>query len=139
METEFVKLSPNPSSTAILRRLLEHIGLGTPERRGSRRFPIRCKLQFKTSDKRSAIFVGNGQTLNISSSGVLVQSDCDLPVGERVELFIDWPVQLNEKCGLKLVTEGIIIRRANREFAVDIIRYEFRTQAASPAKDSNLF
>jgi hypothetical protein len=74
--------------------------------------------------------VGSGQTRNISSSGVLLQSDCDLPVGERVELFIEWPVQVNEKCGLKLVTEGIIIRREKREFAVNIIRYEFRTQPA---------
>ncbi len=102
----------------------------TPERRASKRFAIRCKVQFKTSHKRSAIFVGSGKTLNISSSGVLVESDCDLPVGKRVELFIHWPVQLNEKCGLKLVTKGTVIRRANEEFAVNIIRHQFRTHSA---------
>jgi PilZ domain len=104
--------------------------VGTPERRGARRFPLRFKLQFKTSDKRSAILVGNGQTQNISSSGVLVRSDCDLPVGERVELLIDWPVQLNDNCGLKFITEGRIIRHSNREFAVRIVRHEFRTHEA---------
>jgi hypothetical protein len=111
----------------------KHYAGSHPERRGARRFPIPCKLQFKTSDKRSTTLVGSGQTRNISSSGVLLESDCDLPVGERVELFIDWPVQVNEKCGLKLVTEGIIIRRANREFAANIIRYEFRTQSVFSA------
>jgi hypothetical protein len=102
-------------------------GVGTLERRKSRRFPIRCKLQFKMLSKRSAILGGNGETVNISSSGLLFTSDCDPPVGSRVELSIDWPVQLNEKCLLKLVAQGRIIRHESNKFAVKISSHEFRT------------
>jgi PilZ domain len=110
---------------------LEHIEVCSPESRRSMRFPIRCKLQFKMSNGRSAIFVGTGVTLNMSRSGVLFESDRDSPVGGRIELSIDWPVQLDENCLLKLVEQGRVVRHENRRFAVKIERYEFKRQAAS--------
>jgi hypothetical protein len=136
VKTEFCEIVAEAFlATAIERRFREHMGVGTLERRKSKRFPIRRKLQFKTLNKRSETLGGNGETVNISSSGLLFTSDCDPPVGSRVELSIDWPVQLNEKCLLKLVAQGRIIRHESDKFAVKISSHEFRTQAASPAKE----
>lgn len=102
------------------------------------RFPIRCKLQFKMSNGGSAIFAGTGETLNMSSSGVLFESDCDSPVGGHIELLIDWPVQLHKDCLLRLVEQGRVVRHENRHFAVKIERFEFRKQAASLLEKSAL-
>jgi hypothetical protein len=71
---------------------LKDTELGNLERRRSRRFPIRRKLRVKTSNGRSPV-MANGETLNISSSGVFFKSDVDLSVGGLVELYIDWPVK----------------------------------------------
>jgi hypothetical protein len=136
VKTEFCEIVAEAFlATAIERRFREHMGVGTLERRKSKRFPIRRKLQLKMLNKRSTILAGNGETLNISSSGLLFTSDCDPPVGSRVELSIDWPVQLDEKCLVKLVAQGRIIRHQSGEFAVKILSHDFRTQAASPTKE----
>jgi hypothetical protein len=108
------------------------------ERRRSARFPIRCKLQSKIYKGRSATLDGNGETLNMSSSGVLFHSDCDCPVAGNIELSIDWPVQPDENCVVKLVIQGRFIRHENSQFAVKIQRFEFRKQAASRLDKSTL-
>lgn len=114
---------------------LERKTVGALESRRSRRFPIRCKLQFRISNGRAAIFEGTGEILNMSSSGVLFESDCDSPGEGSIELSIDWPVQLDDDCLLKLVGQGRVVRHVNRHFAVKIERYEFKKQAASPLND----
>jgi hypothetical protein len=124
--------------TAINNDSLKRMVVCTPESRRSIRFPIRCKLQFKMSNDGSAIFAGTGETLNMSSSGVLFESDCDSPVGGQIELLIDWPVQLHKDCLLRLVEQGRVVRHENRHFAVKIERFEFRKQAASLLEKSAL-
>lgn len=109
----------------------ERLVAGMRERRASARFPIRCELQFKTSNKRFAILTGTGRTVNISSSGLLFESNSNLPLGSCLELSIEWPVRLNEKCLLRLIAKGRIIRQNDRQLAVKVLRYEFRTHAAS--------
>jgi hypothetical protein len=102
-----------------------------PERRSSTRFPIHCELQFKTTNRRFAIVTGTGRTVNISSSGVLVEAKSGPPVGTCIELSIQWPVSLNERCLLKLIAKGRVVRQNDRQFAVKVLKYEFKTQAAS--------
>ena len=55
--------------------------------------------------------------------------------GRRVELAISWPAQLNDKCALKLVARGRVIRFEEGRTAIEIQQYEFRTFAA-PAGDA---
>jgi hypothetical protein len=99
------------------------------ERRRSNRFPIEREVRYKTLNQRAEILVGNGRTLNISSSGVLFTSDHELPVGTRLELSISWPAQLNEKCLLNLVARGRVTRHIKGQLALQIQQYEFRTQS----------
>ncbi len=67
----------------------------------------------------------------MSSKGVLFESPFDLPVGKRVELMIAWPAMLNEKCRLKMVAVGKIVRTEGGRVAASIQKHEFRTQGAA--------
>jgi hypothetical protein len=97
------------------------------ERRGAVRFPIEQEVRFKISN-RNSIEVGSGKTINMSSSGVLFATERRFMLGERLELAVNWPAQLNKKCALKLVTTGRVVRLEDGLAAIAIDRYEFRTQ-----------
>jgi hypothetical protein len=105
---------------------------GHADRRHSDRFPIEREVRFRVLSKRSGDEVGDGRTLNISSSGVLFTSEQVLLPGRRLELSISWPAQLNNKCALKLVARGRIVRFEDGRAAMEIQQYEFRTQSSQP-------
>jgi len=104
------------------------------ERRGTDRFPIESELRYKMVETKGAPEAGMGRTLNMSSSGVLFTSESQLPVGRRVELSVDWPAQLNDQCGLKLVAQGRIVRASAEVAAIRIDKYDFRTRATARLK-----
>jgi len=106
----------------------------TAERRGNDRFPIQSELRYKLLEGKGDPDSGMGRTLNMSSSGVLFTSEKELPVGRRVELSVDWPAQLNENCGLKLVALGKIVRSSQEAAAIRIDKYDFRTRATARVK-----
>jgi hypothetical protein len=93
-------------------------------------------------NKRGGDEAGDGKTLNISSSGVLFTTELILLPGRRMELSINWPAQLNNKCALKLVARGRIVRFEKGRAALEIQQYEFRTasmgQAVAAPADANV-
>jgi hypothetical protein len=104
---------------------------GQSDRRHSDRFPIEREVRYRVLSKRSAEEMGDGKTVNISSSGVLFTSGHVLLPGRRLELSISWPAQLNNKCALKLVARGRIVRFEDGRAAMEIQQYEFRTQSSA--------
>ena len=84
-------------------------------------------------NKRGGDEAGDGKTLNISSSGVLFTTELILLPGRRMELSINWPAQLNNKCALKLVARGRVVRFEKGRAALEIQQYEFRTASVGPA------
>jgi len=104
-------------------------GAAGAERRGAVRFPIDQPVRYKVLSRRTRE-TGAGRTLNISSTGVLFTAEPALALGERVELAVNWPAQLDHKQPLKLVTSGRVVRVYNGAAAIIIDRYEFRTQGA---------
>jgi hypothetical protein len=104
----------------------------TPEsdRRRSDRFAIEREIRYRALNKRGGEEAGEGKTVNMSSSGVLFTSPQVLRPGRRIELAISWPAQLNNKCALKLVARGRIVRFDNGLAAMEIQQYEFRTLSA---------
>ena len=98
------------------------------ERRGATRFPIEQEVRYRVVSRNTAGGAGAGRTLNISSTGVLFTTEHPLTPGDRLELSINWPAQLDHKCPLKLVTAGHVVRVDNGNAAIAINRYEFRTQ-----------
>ena len=97
------------------------------ERRAADRFPIERELRFRILGKRGSAEEGTGQTINISSNGVLFTTDKILLPGKRIEVAISWPAQLDNRCLLKLVARGKISRLEQGRAAVEILQYEFRT------------
>ena len=96
---------------------------GSPDdRRHHRRFPIAASTQYELVGMH-----GRAITADISSGGVLLKSDRILPLGEHIELSIDWPVLLDEQSPVRLVVLGKTIRSDPAGTAVRIMRYAFKT------------
>lgn len=99
------------------------------DRRGSDRFPIEREVRYKVLNKKNNEEVGLGKTVNMSSNGVLFTTDQLLLPGRRVEVSISWPAQLNNRCALRLVARGRVVRFDEGRAAMEIQQYEFKTQA----------
>ncbi len=95
------------------------------EQRARGRYPISLELQYKLLRGSRVAQAGTGRTLNISSGGVLFETEDRLPGRGLVELAMQWPFLLEGVCGLKLVMRGHIVRSAGSP-AVTAIRAEFR-------------
>ena len=107
------------------------------ERRLSDRFPIEREVRYRVLNKRGGDEAGDGRTINMSSSGVLFTTDHMLLPGRRLELSISWPAQLDNKCPLRLVARGRVIRFEPGRTAIEIQQYEFRTQPTSSPRMVN--
>jgi hypothetical protein len=108
------------------------------DQRAKDRYPITLELQYKLLDKGRVERVGVGRTVNISSNGVLFETDRSLPPGGLVELTMKWPILLRGICGMKLVVRGRIVRyHANtKATAVRAESHEFRTAGFRVAERS---
>ena len=104
----------------------------TSENRKTDRFPIETPVRYKLMDAAHVAPTGQARSINISSGGILFTTKSQLPLGERAELSVDWPAQLNEHCGLKLVAIGMIVRSNVDTAAIRIEKYDFRTRPAVP-------
>lgn len=102
------------------------------DRRSTDRFPIEREVRYRVLSKRNGEETGEGKTINISSTGVLFTTEHLLLPGRRLELAISWPAQLNNKCALKLVARGRVVRFEQGRAAMEIQQYEFRTQSTGP-------
>jgi hypothetical protein len=100
------------------------------DQRARDRYPISLELQYKVLRGGRVAQAGTGRTLNISSGGVLFETDDRLPQRGLVELDLQWPYLLQGVCGLKLVMRGHIVRSGanRRETAVRAEFREFRTR-----------
>ena len=99
------------------------------ERRQHQRFPMSAAAHYVLSGVR-----GQAITQDISSGGVFLKTAVVLPVGKRLQIFIDWPALLDERCPLRLVVSGRVLRSDGSGTAVGIIRYDYklRPRGATP-------
>ena len=116
-----------------------HCMASMDERRANERFPIVRDVRYKVISGRGDPDSGLGKTVDVSSRGVLFSSQKPLPPGKRVELSISWPAQLDGKCALKLVARGRITRCRGNFVAVEIDKYEFRTQGSRGLASADRF
>lgn len=101
------------------------------ERRASQRFAIEQDVAYKVLDHRAAVpESGAGKTVDISSKGVLFETAQRLRPGKRVEVFVNWPAQLEGGCPLKFVAVGRVVRVEESRAAMHIEQHEFRTRRA---------
>jgi hypothetical protein len=81
-------------------------------------------------ERQNGAKVCGGKTVNISSTGVLFWAQEPVKRGKRLGLSISWPAQLDGECELKLVVTGRVVRCEGALVAIEIERYEFRTQGS---------
>lgn len=104
-----------------------------PERRRHRRYGITLEVEYKLSRSRVGRS-GAGTTVDVSSRGVLFQTNDSLNTGSPVELLLNWPFQLGGICPLKLVMHGRVVRSDSRGVAVRIRDHEFRVVRSDAAE-----
>lgn len=98
------------------------------ERRTSNRYPLECPVTTRPYGKRALHSgTGRGKTVNMSSKGLLLKTDQELALGERVEASIMWPMLLNGRCSLKMNVLGRVVRVENGLAAIEILKYQFKT------------
>jgi hypothetical protein len=98
------------------------------ERRVRNRYPIRLRVRYHTRGPMRRVG-GIGLTLNVSCSGILVETlyQRKVSVGSRLEIAVEWPVLLNGTTPLKLAVLGRVVRTETFGFAVSIDRHDLRT------------
>jgi hypothetical protein len=74
------------------------------------------------------IVSGTGNLLNVSSRGAAFTCNERFAFGTTVELAISWPALLHGVTHINLVITGTVIRSVGDVTALEIARYEFRTQ-----------
>ena len=109
------------------------------DQRANGRYPIALEVRYKLLRGDRVVSVGCGKTLNISSGGVLFETDEPLPPSGVVELAIQWPFLLREVCSLKLVVRGRIVRRDfdTKATAVRAESHEFRTAGVRSSRSDD--
>jgi hypothetical protein len=101
------------------------------ERRSHCRYPITLQVRYKLLRNGRVCESGFGRTVNISSRGVLFETEKELPRKGRIDLSLNWPFLHQGSCGLKLVMSGRIVRKDQNSIAVNAQLREFRTAGRS--------
>lgn len=95
------------------------------DKRAAKRFPLELELQYRTGSRmREAIW---GRTINISSSGMLIDTEVKPARGSRLSLVVSWPAMLDNRVPLRLFVEGRVVRTEQRGVAIVFRNVEFRT------------
>ncbi len=103
------------------------------EQRKARRFPIRLPVRILRHGSRPAM--GQGETRNLSSRGVLFVSNAGVSVGERIEYVITLTTEGGPQKPVDLYCLGKVVRAerltgtenapASYSIAATLERYEF--------------
>jgi len=105
------------------------------ERRVKSRYPLELNARYQTMGAAGPV-AGVGQTLNMSSSGMLLACASEMPEGTRLKVFVEWPSLLNGTTPLQLITVGTVVRRSDIGVSVVFDSYQFRTM--SRMRNSNV-
>ena len=107
-----------------------------PERRSTRRFPIVVPLEYKAFRHGLLIREGVGYTLDISSSGILFQTDHPLESGLRLELSVEWPVLHDPRAHRQLHAFAHIVRLSKDQVAVRLVRPKLLDKNAAAGQEN---
>ena len=98
---------------------------------------ICANLDYRLLDNTTGLKSGRGRTANLSSGGVLFQSEHAFEPGILLALAVAWPARINDRVGLTLHIVGRVVRVEGTWAAVATSSYEFRTRSLrSPAYES---
>ena len=102
-----------------------------PERRAHIRFRLTLEVHFTASGREKPVEMGTGYTIDLSSSGLRFHADKPLkplPAGQRIRVYIDWPVLLDGNVKLQLDISGVVVRTDGAEVAVEVYKHRMKTR-----------
>src|SRR5580658_5277314 len=105
----------------------------TADRRSSPRFSLRLAVKCRGIERRYPGRIVLGESLNISSTGLLFTTAEVFPPGQVLQASIDWPMLLDNRIRLTLVVEGVVVRRTDEQTAMRIDKYQFKTRPIAAA------
>ena len=100
------------------------------DRRNSQRFPLQLAIRYRVIGPDLGLKWISGESVNISSTGILFRTTDQVAPGQGVEAFVAWPVSLDNRVPLKLSVKGPIVRCDGNQAAMRFERYEFKTRSA---------
>lgn len=100
------------------------------DRRANTRFALNLGVRYVILDQPGTVATGSGRTIDLSSSGLRFEAKSSLQPGLKLEVAIDWPVQLEGGVHLQLIARGVIVWTRGTETALLIQRHELRTRRA---------
>jgi PilZ domain-containing protein len=103
------------------RRATDRAGGTGQERRLRTRYPLRMALTYKILRKGRKCFLG--QTIDISSNGLLFTTEEPIPVRTGLEILIDWPVMSPDRGPLKLELFARTVRINGNQVAAEILSH----------------
>jgi hypothetical protein len=105
------------------------------DRRVKSRYPLELNARYQTIGATGPV-AGAGQTVNMSSSGMLMACASNIPEGTRLKIYVEWPSLLNGTTPLQLITVGTVVRTTQIGVSIVFDSYQFRTR--SRARYSNV-
>jgi hypothetical protein len=96
-------------------------------RNTSRRFPMSYGLRYVTAPP-AAECTGAGETVWMSRHEVAFLAKGPASVGDKVRIFIAWPVLLNGAVPLQLIVNAEIVQCAGPLSVAKLTKHEFRTR-----------
>src|SRR5258708_16026900 len=96
------------------------------ERRVKSRYPLELNVRYQTMGAAGPV-AGVGQTVNMSSSGMLLACRSDIAEGTRLKVFVEWPSLLNGTTPLQLITMGTVVRRNEIGLSIAFASSQFPT------------
>jgi PilZ domain len=95
------------------------------ERRSERRYAIALQLRWKLFSRKRLRDMGTGTTIDLSSGGILFESD-HKPAGPGfMELGITWPAKPDHFPSMHLIVIGRVVRVSGTRVALRIRQHGF--------------
>lgn len=94
-------------------------------RRAAKRYGLDLHFEYLVFGRAGSVQEGWGQTLNMSSGGLLVASDQPICKGRTIEITVQLPAQFKDAAGPRLVVLGHVLRSDATRSAIRILRHGF--------------
>ncbi len=109
-------------------------GIDGHERRSHRRYEIETEVHYAIASERQPLHYGTGRMVNLSSGGLLFETQEKLSVGVEVQVFLTWPSRTRNQQPFRVCIEGEVVRVKNKRVAVKILSYDYRLHCDEPAE-----
>jgi len=93
-----------------------------------RRYPLSFAMRYVTADPAVAARHGVGETVWMSRTEVAFLAKGPAGVGDKVSIYIEWPVLLQGEVPLQLIVSAAIVQRSGPLSIARMTKHEFRTR-----------